>query len=175
MLNRNHHSSTPCRWLVPLLLAGLLCGCRGYHLGNQYLFRNDIRTVHVQFVESDSYRWFQGQLLTEALTKEVQNVTPYVLAEPAVADSFLQVRLMQDQKRIIGRTGFFNPRVIEFEWQVEATWVDRAGVPLMNRQLVRVGDESTFIPEGGQSLGSAQLELVENMARQIVGQMEAAW
>ncbi|MBX3419637.1 MAG: hypothetical protein KF851_18730 [Pirellulaceae bacterium] len=164
-----------CRWLIPIALVGLLGGCRGYHMGNQYLFRNDIRSIHVQFVEADSYRWFQGQLLTEALVKEVENATPYVLSEPAVADSFLQVRLIQEQKRIAGRTGFNDPRVIEFDWQVEATWVDRAGVPLMNRQLIRVGDESTFIPEGGQSLGSAQLALVEQMARQIVGQMEAAW
>ncbi len=160
-------------WMM--LLAVSLVGCRGYHLGNQYLFRNDIRTVHVQFVESDSYRWFQGQLLTEALVKEIQRVTPYVLAEPAIADSFLQVRLVQEQKRIIGRTGFIDPRAIEYDWRVEAVWIDRAGVPLMNRRAIRVSDEATFIPEAGQSLGTAQLALVEQLARQIVGQMEAAW
>ena len=42
---------------VPLLVAG--SGCAGYHMGNQFLYRNDIRSVHVAIFETDSYRRFQ--------------------------------------------------------------------------------------------------------------------
>ncbi len=153
----------------------LITGCRGYHLGNQYSFRNDIRTVHVGIVESDSYRRFLGQQLTEAIVKEIEAHSPLVITEPAIADSFVQGRIMRDTKRVIGENRLDEPRSLEYGWQVEVTWVDRAGVPLMQRQVVRISDDVTFIPEGGQSLGSAQLQLIQKVARQVVNQMENPW
>ena len=163
-------------WLFILVTLSVVgSGCRGYHLGNQYSFRNDIRTVHVAMAESDSYRPFQGQQLTEAIVKQVESQTPYTITEPALADSFLRTRLMRESKRVAGENRFDDARTVEYGWQLEVTWVDRSGVPLMSRQVLYVNDDSTFIPEGGQSLGSAQTALVLNLARQIVGQMEAAW
>ena len=45
----------------------------------------------------------------------------------------------------------------------------------MERQLLRVNNDVDFIPEGGQSLTTAQQELINRMAREIVGQMETPW
>ncbi|MEZ6093305.1 MAG: LPS assembly lipoprotein LptE [Pirellulaceae bacterium] len=161
--------------MVVLVMVTISVGCRGYHLGNQYSFRNDIRSVHVGIVESDSYRYFLGQQLTEAVTKEIELHTPYVITEPALADSFLQARILKDSKRVIGENRFDEPRSLEYGWQIEVTWVDRAGVPLMERQVVRIDEDVTFIPEAGQSLSTAQLQLITRLARQIVGQMESPW
>ncbi len=126
-------------------------------------------------IDSDSYRRFSGQRLTEAIIKNIESRTPFVITEPALADSFVQGRIMRDTKRVVGENRFGEPRSLEYGWQIEVTWVDRAGVPLMARQIVRIDDDVNFIPEGGQSLGSAELQLVERLARQIVGQMESPW
>jgi hypothetical protein len=167
-----------CRLALPLWGLALFLGatgCAGYHLGNQYLYRSDIRSVHVAMFESDSYRRFLGQRLTEAVIKQVESQTPLTLADPRLADSFIQGRILRDTKRVLSETRDDDPRALQYGWQLEVTWVDRAGVPLMQRQLLRITEDIDFIPEGGQSLATAELEMVERLARQIVGQMELAW
>ena len=41
--------------------------------------------------------------------------------------------------------------------------------------LVNLGQQANFVPEGGQSLVTAQQEAINKLAQQIVGQMEIAW
>ena len=147
-------------------------GCAGYHLGNQYLYRSDIRTVHVAMFESDSYRRFLGQRLTEAVIKEIELSSPLTITEPSLANSFIRGRIIRDRKRVLGETVEDDARTIETGWRVEVSWIDRAGVPLMQRQSIRIEREATFIPEAGQSLSTAQQKIVERIARDIVGQME---
>ncbi len=150
-------------------------GCATYQVGNQTLYRGDIRTIHVPIFESESQRRFLGQQLTEAVIKQIERDTPLVIADAAAADSFLQGRLVRDIKRPGGLDRFGEPRVLQSDWVVEVRWVDRSGVPLMQRQLVRVNESVEFIPEGGQSLSTAHRELIEDIARQVVGQMETPW
>ena len=153
----------------------VLPGCCGYHVGNQFLYRNDIRSVHVRIFESDSYRRFIGQRLSEAVVKQIELQTPLTITEPALAHSFVQGRIIRDSKQVLAENRFDEPRTLAYGWQLEVTWVDRAGVPLMQRQILRIDNDVSFIPEGGQSLSTAELEMVERLARQIVGQMEMAW
>ena len=166
----------PTLWLGLILLIALMqTGCHGYNLGNQQLFRADIRTVHVPMFESDSYRRFIGQKMTEATIKEIEKSTPLTIAEPALADSFLQGRIVRDRKTVNGENISDEPRSLQVEYRLEVSWVDRAGAPLMQRQSVRIDNDVDFIPEGGQSITTAQNELFNRMARQIVGQMEIPW
>jgi len=163
-------------WLLlstGLLLTGM--GCAGYHMGNQFLYRNDIRSVHVAIFETDSYRRFLGQRLTEAVVKQIESQTPLTISDPRLADSFVHGRILRDAKRVLSETRDDDPRALQYGWQLEVTWVDRAGVPLMQRQVLRIDEDIDFIPEAGQSLATAELEMVERLARQIVGQMEIAW
>ncbi len=166
-----------CRFLGVAFLVPAVAslGCAGYHVGNQFLYRNDIRTVHVPIFESDSYRRFLGQRLTEAVIKQIELNTPLTIADPAVADSFIQGRLIQESNRVASEDSFDEPRVIDANWLVEVSWVDRAGVPLMEKQLLRIDYGVNFIPEGGQSLSTAQGEIIQRIAREIVGQMETPW
>lgn len=155
----------------------LLCciGCAGYNVGNQFLYRSDIRTVHVAMVESESFRKFLGPQLTEAVVKEIELGTPLTITEPALADSFIQGRLITAQKRVIGEDRSDEPRELLIDYRLEVSWVDRTGVPLMQRQLVRLDLDVAFVPEGGQSMATAQQELIQRIAREIVGQMEMPW
>ena len=167
------------RAMLGVILASLVvwfgAGCRGYNLGNQYLYRSDIRTVHVAMFESDSYRRFLGQRLTEAVVRQIQANTPLAIADPEIADSFIQGRIVRERKRSITEDKFDDPRNIQIAWRIEVTWVDRAGVPLMPLQSVTIDRDENFIPEGGQSMSTAQQQLIERIARDIVNQMEMPW
>ncbi len=150
-------------------------GCRSYHLGNQYLFRSDIRTVHVAMAESNSNRRFLGQRLTEAVVKQISNSTPLTITEPALADSVITANLVRDRKSVLTETFTDEGRAMDVGWRVEVDWTDRAGTPLMQRQSLKIDHHADFIPEGGQSLATAQQEVIERIAREIVGQMETPW
>lgn len=158
-----------------LLVTASQMGCAGYHLGNQFLYRGDIRTVHVMMFESDSNRRYLGQRLTEAIIKEVQQRTPLTITDPQITDSLIRGRIIRDTKQVEGENRFDEPRALEVGWIVEIDWVDRIGTPLMERQTIRVTENDVFIPEGGQSLTTSQQAIVERISRQVVSQMQTPW
>jgi Lipopolysaccharide-assembly len=169
---------------LPLLtlLAITIPGCAGYQLGQRSLYRPDIRTVHVPMIQSDSYRRYLGERLTEAVVKEVELRTPYKVVDSASADSVLSIRLVSDAKRVLANNRFSEPRDIETDFFVQTTWIDRRGDLIMTHEdvpaaplLVNLGQQANFVPEGGQSLVTAQQEAIQKLAQQIVGQMELAW
>jgi hypothetical protein len=162
--------------LLVFLLVFLSCGgCQVYQFGAPTMYRFDIRSVYVPVAESDSYRRFLGLRLTEALIKQIELDTPFVIAEPQNADSFLVARIVRDTKSVEAETINDDPRTLQYGIQVEVTWTDRAGQPLTRRQVIRINEDAVFIPEGGQSLTTAQQEVINSIARDIVGQMEVAW
>ena len=157
-------------------------GCAGYQLGQRSLYRPDIRTVHIPVIQSDSFRRYLGERLTEAVVKEVELRTPYKVVGPDEADSVLTVRLASDNKRVIANNRFSEPRDIETDFFIQTSWVDRRGDLIMSHDdvpaaplLVNLGQQANFVPEGGQSLVTAQQEAINKLAQQIVGQMELAW
>ena len=150
-------------------------GCAGYHLGNQYLYNSSIRTVNVMMFESDSDRRFLGQRLTEAVVKEIELNTPLTITDPQIADSFVRGRLVRDTKNVVGENINDEPRTLSVRWLVEVDWVDRAGVPLMQKQTVRINRDAEFVPEGGQSLSTAQQRIIEQVARDVISQMQLPW
>jgi hypothetical protein len=167
---------------VCVLQVALLSGCAGYQIGNRPLYRPDIRTVHVPVVQSESYRRYLGERLTEAIVKEIELRTPYKVVDETSADSVLTVRLVSDSKRVIANNRFSEPRDIETDFFIQTNWIDRRGDLIMSQDnlpasplLVNIGQQANFVPEGGQSLVTGQQEAIQKLAQQIVGQMELAW
>ena len=165
-----------------LLNSAFILGCAGYQIGNRALYRPDIRTVHVPVIQSDSYRRYLGERLTEAVVKEIELRTPYKVVDAGSADSVLTVRLISDSKRVIANNRFSEPRDIETDFFIQTNWIDRRGDLIMSNDnltasplLVNLGQQANFVPEGGQSLVTAQQEAITKLAQQIVGQMELAW
>ena len=140
-------------------------GCRAWQFGAPTLQRFDIRSVHVPMIESDSFRKFLGVRLTEAVVKDIELNTSYVVTGAARADSFLVARIRYDDKTVLGETVNDDPRLIQVGMRVEVTWVDRNGAPLMQRQTVRISDDYDFIPESGQSMVTTQQEIIDRIAR----------
>ena len=165
----------PLLALMLVLAISTVTGCRGYNVGNQQLFRSDIRTVHVIMLESDSNRRFLGQRLTEAITKQIMSSTPLTITEPALADSYITGRLVRTTKTVTGETSTDEARSLDIAQRVEISWVDRAGTPLMQRQSVRLDFDAELIPEGGQSIATTEQEIIDRIAREVVGQMELPW
>jgi len=164
------------------VLLAALPGCAGYQLGQRSLYRPDIQTVHVPMAQSDSFRRYLGERLTEAVCKEIELRTPYKLVDSTTADSVLNIRLASDSKRILANNRFSEPRDIETDFFVQLSWIDRRGDIIMSHSdlpasplLVNLGQQTNFVPEAGQSLATAQQEAIQKLAQQIVGQMELAW
>ncbi|HYM86224.1 MAG TPA: LPS assembly lipoprotein LptE [Pseudoxanthomonas sp.] len=157
-------------------------GCAGYQLGSRSLYRPDIRTIHVPVVESDSFRRYLGERLTEVLVKEIELKTPYKVVGAAEADSILTCRIVSESKRMLTENRFDEPRDLEADFFIQASWVDRRGDLIMSHNdipvqplLLNVSQTANFVPEGGQSLATAHQEAIRRLADQIRGQMELAW
>jgi len=168
-----------------LLVFGLLttlCGCAGYQIGTRTLYRNDVRTIHVPIIKSDSFRPELGVMLTEALQKEIERRTPFKLANIETADSLMTCRLTSDSKRVVGETNTGEPRLLQATMAVEASWTDRRGMPLIETRFLPPGESTfyfaenvDFVPEAGQSISTSHLRAVERLANHIVDQMEKRW
>lgn len=167
---------------IRICIAALLVaagGCAGYRVGNQQLFRGDIRTVYVPIFPSDSFRRNLGEWVTEAVIKEIEQRTPYKVVHTPNADSVLYGRIVTEGKRVFSEDRFDVPRNIQYEMVVEVRWVDRLGNAVMRSAVIPVdlslASSSHFIPEAGQSLTTAQQQVVRDLAQQIVGHMEVGW
>jgi hypothetical protein len=185
----------PCPFLLPTaycllpamatLTLGIIvffAGCARYQIGNQTLYPQGIRTVYVPMFESDSFRRYLGEWLTEAVMKEIEAKTDYKVVSDPNADSVLSGRIIGETKRVLiyARTG--DPRELQKELRVMVSWVDRRGrvlresppIPLPS-ELTDVTGTGNFVPEIGQSGATAQQEAIQQVARQIVGLMENPW
>src|SRR4051812_39965135 len=156
---RIQYSAVCCLAAFIFLHSAFFVGCAGYQLGQRSLYRPDIRTVHIPVIQSDSFRRYLGERLTEAVVKEVELRTPYKVVGPAEADSVLTVRLASDSKRILANNRFSEPRDIETDFFIQTSWVDRRGDLIMSHDdvpaaplLVNLGQQANFVPEAGQSL-----------------------
>lgn len=166
-------------WTSLLLL--VLSGCASWRMGQQALYRPDVRTVHVPIFESDSFRRNLGERLAEAVAVQIEMRTPYRVADAASADSVLRGRIVSETKRVIAEDQYDIPRVLDTDLVARIDWVGPQGellannitVPLADYQLL-VGQGEALIPEGGQSISSAHQKAIEQLAAQIVNQMEIA-
>lgn len=165
-----------------LLLLVCIPGCLGYNIGTRSLYRNDVRTIHVPIIKSNSFRPELGVQLTETLQKEIERRTSYKLADLGTADSILTCRMTGDSKRVIGETGTDEPRLLQTVMSIEMSWVDRRNLPLVETRFLPPGetsflfsDNADFVPEAGQSISTANMRVVERLANHIVDQMEARW
>jgi Lipopolysaccharide-assembly len=174
-----HAAGVRPTWLGLLLFVLCLSGCAGYRFGNQSLYPSDIQTVYVPVFESNSFRRYLGERLTEAVQKEIELKTPYKVVGSPQADSILTGRIINDTKKVIVEDTNDQPRETEFNLVVQVSWVDRKGdlvgnpnqlaVPAAVAELVQHGK---LIPEYGQSTTTAQQVAIQKLAEQIVQLME---
>ena len=158
-----------------ILVAIGATGC-GYFIGSPY--SPEIRTISVPTFESDGYRRGLEMQLTEAVHREIKTLTHFELVK-GQADTQLTGRIVRLEKRVLGQTGFDDPRELRVDLAVDVTWVDtRTGELLLQQQfplepeIVQIRTTGTFAPEVGQSLATGYQSALDQMARRIVQMME---
>jgi Lipopolysaccharide-assembly len=170
------------RTFVCLWITALLVGCAPYQFGSQTLYRPGIRTVYVPIPRNDTFRHELGVQLAEALTREIETRTPYKVTGDPGADTALVCRVTHETKQVLTEASSDDPRALDLGISVQATWSDRIGNVLMQDAVIPAkglavgfGDSNRFVPEAGQTAGSASIETVQSLASQIVSQMESRW
>ncbi|MAI31255.1 MAG: LPS assembly lipoprotein LptE [Rubripirellula sp.] len=160
----------------------LPAGCVTYRFGSAAMFRTGIRTIHVPIVRNDTFRHDLGIRLTEAITNEIENRTPYKVTGDPNADSTLTCRVTRQTKQVLSEADTDDPRALNAVISVRSSWVSREGELLMQNSVVPSDDisisfaqESRFVPEAGQSVGLATQAAIEQLATSIVSQMELRW
>jgi hypothetical protein len=160
-----------------LLAAGTGCG---YNVGAP--FNPEVRTVSVSIAQSDSNRrWLEYQL-TEAVQQQIQQRSHFRLAKEGTADTRLSLRIVDLRKSALGQTRNSDPRELQMNLQVDAVWEDVRSGEILRQQgfeipagATRLAAQSEFAPEVGQSLATAEREVVSRLSRNIVDMMEMPW
>jgi hypothetical protein len=168
--------------ILSLVFLCHMVGCASYQVGSGTLYAPDITTVYVPMIESASYRRDLGERLTEAVIKEIELTTPFKVVGTPDADSILSARLVSDTKRVILENQNDDPRALEMAVNVEITWLNRRRQPLgapqrigLPRELLTIANNSTLVPEAGQSVATAEQQAIQRLAQQIVSTMEEPW
>ncbi|MCA9040403.1 MAG: hypothetical protein KDA65_08660 [Planctomycetaceae bacterium] len=180
-LNRSEGTSfrTFVCYLWGAILISGIAGC-GYQVGSPH--PPQYRSVAVPMFKTNSYRRGFEVRLTEAVQREVQSQSHLRLANEPYADTRLVGTIVEIRKDVLGETAFDDPRELQLSLAVEMKWEDaRTGqvislntIPLNNQttHLIATGE---FAPEVGHTLASATKDTVDELARQIVEQMESPW
>lgn len=164
------------------LLSGLcaLAGCagdptQGYVAGGMY--PDDVSTIAVPIFENDTFSRNVEFELTDALIKEIEARTPYKVVDRTRADTILigrvrEVELDQLSKsRLTGLSEEVILRVtIDFQWQHQQT-----GRTLVERR--EFSGQALFVPSNptGEPIELGTFATVQNLARDIVNEMQSPW
>lgn len=166
--------------LITATIACFLGGCAndptaGYVAGG--IYPDDVTTVAVPIFENDTYQRNVEFELTDAVIKEIEARTPYKVVDRAHADTILigRVRKVElDQLSKSRRTGLSEEEIlrvtIDFQWQNQQT----------GRTLVERRDftgQALFVPSqpSGEPIELGTFATVQNLARDIVNEMQAPW
>jgi hypothetical protein len=168
-----------CLLLVSVTVCSLNSGC-GYTVGGMH--RQEIRTIHVPIFESNSFRRDINLQLTAAVQEEIQKQSHFRLATAENADTRLIGRIIDINKAVTAETKNDDPRQLQYSIAVEVAWEDlTAGRMILQRQLpidntsVQILSNGQLAPEVGQSRASAEKNVIHQIARQIVDQLEMPW
>jgi len=165
-------------------------------------YDESIRTVYVPIFENRDFRRGLEFELTKAVVREIEGKTPYKVVNCRdQADTELSGKIVNRRKALINFNQVGEVREAEVALVVELQWRDlRPGhfgeflsktdqpTPKDQDPLARLKKEkdfkqhtilvqptTTFIPELGGSVVSAEKQLIDRLAVQIVSMMERPW
>jgi len=162
--------------ILVMLLIALLGGC-GYTTDSP--FPDDVRTINVPIVKRGSgvFRRDIEFELTEALKKRLQLDTPYRFADRGEADTELTVDIHSISQQILyWNTDTGVPREMAVTFDVSFRWEDlRTGETRARRDHMRVMVTRINDSPFNQTFFQSQEEVVNQVAKRIVEQLESDW
>lgn len=156
-----------------LLSLGLITTGCGYSSGA--VFRDDIKTVHVEIFDSHEFRRNLEFLLTEAVMKRIGAETPYRVVDKSKADTILKGELLEVRQSAYAPDFLTKqPRDTQMTMVVRMQWKDlRSGKILADFPLLLQSID--YLPPAGESEAFAEQKAVDRMADRIVSAMYGDW
>lgn len=163
-----------------VLTLAALAGCasdptEGYSA--RTIYPTTVQTVSVPIFENETFVRDVEFELTDALIKEIERRTPYKVTSQARADSLLTGRIVRvdlDQISKSRLTGLGEEVVISVT--IDFEWKDlRTNQRLVERRAFSAG--SLFVPSRptGERIELGQFSVVQELAGDIVNEMQAGW
>ena len=178
MLRKSFQTTRFLLGLVCVMGGVCLWGC-GYTIGPA--FSPGVRTVAVPIFQADVFRRGIEFQLTEAVQKELK-LRGLRIAEAPYAETRLTGRIVSYNKNMLTESATDDPRELQLNLTAVVTWEDLRTGEILNQQEIPLPPDAMaftstaeFAPEIGQSLASANQQLVERLARDIVNKMEMPW
>jgi hypothetical protein len=170
----------PMWLLLAIVLGAAPAGCasdprEGYSTAS--IYSTAIRTVAVPIFENETFARGVEFDLTDALIKEIEARTPYKVTTQPRADTILTGRIKSVELNQLSKsrlTGLGEEVVmsvtIDFEWK---DW--RTDAPLVAR--TSFSGHGLAVPSAptGERLELGRMAAVQQLARDIVDEMRAAW
>ena len=141
------------------------------------IYPTTVQTIAVPIFENDTFVREIEFELTDALIKEIERRTPYKVSSRARADSILTGRIARvdlDQISKSRLTGLGEEVIIAVT--IDFEWKDlRTNQRLVERKAFTAG--SLFVPSrpSGERIELGQFSVVQELAGDIVNEMQAGW
>jgi hypothetical protein len=163
-----------------VLVSATLAGCAsdpttGWSTGST--FPEHIETVAVPIAQNDTFERGLEFELTDALIKEIQTRTPYVVASRSRADSILVAQIRDVELQQLSKssnTGLSEEVLvgvtIDFEWRELTT-----DTSLVKRE--EFTGHALFVPSTptGERIELGRIAVVQKLASDMVDEMRASW
>ena len=172
--NRRATARLPFAFCVLQLTFCVVSGC-GYHAGE--LFDTSIQSVAVPIFENRTFYREMEFKLSEALTKQIEQRTPYKVVGEAGADTVLTGTVTRVEKKLLSRqlkTGL--PQEVQVVVVASFEWKDlRSGRILRRRTRIQgTGEHIPTLP-AGEPFEVARHAAIDELAREIVSVMREDW
>jgi len=163
-----------------IFLAAAVAGCasdptKGYAAHTMY--REDVDSVAVPIFENATFHRDLEFELTDALIKQIEATTPYRVTSSGQADTILTGRIHRVELDEISRsrlTGLTEEAVVSVT--IDFHWTDlRTDEPLVQRQSFTGHGLFTPSRPNSEPIAIGRFAVVQQLARDIVSQMQAPW
>jgi len=140
-------------------------------------YHTDIATVAVPIAENRTYAQGIEFELTDALIKEIGARTPYSVANESRAQTILLVQIREVRQPQLSKsaiTGLAEEMIVGLT--IDFQWIDRrTETTLVERR--RYTGNALFVPSqpSGERVELGRIAVVQKLARDVVGELEAAW
>jgi len=170
----------PLRSLVLCLAAVLVAGCasdpsRGYVWGTT--FSNTVASVSVPIMKNETFATGLETQLTEAVVKEIQRNTPWIVTTGRSADTTVLGTITSvefERLSVAPGIGLVQEQAVRIE--IDFDWVDnRTGQKLLTRE--RFAATSVFVPSAntGERAEVGQRDAIQELARDLVRELRSDW
>ena len=140
-------------------------------------FDASVRTVAVPIFDNTTFETGLETELTEAITKRIQQDTPWRVSNAPAADTELTGTITEARLFTLSRTrGTGLPQEQVYEITVDFTWRDnRTGTTLVQRE--RFASAGAFVPDRltGERIEIGRREATSELARSIVAELRTGW